>query len=235
MIRPIDIANKLGISTSALRHYESWGIVPPVERAANGYRIYTEEHVAYFACIRAMAPGYGIQLASRVMLLLQRREAEEALWIVNEAQAALHQEKNIAEQTMRILDNKELDDIELKLPKKRKLLSIGEVAEQTGVPASAIRHWEKEGLLTPPRDQDNGYRRFSPAQVRQVLLIRTLRIAIYSLDTVKQVMKQLDENNVENARKIVKESLFYLSQRNHDQIRGAHYLYALCKLLGLLK
>ncbi len=74
MIRPIDIANKLGVSTSALRHYESWGIVPPVERAANGYRMYTEEHVAYFECIRSMAPGFGIQLTSRVTLLLQQRK-----------------------------------------------------------------------------------------------------------------------------------------------------------------
>jgi len=59
-VRPIDIARKLNISTSALRHYEDWGIIPPVERGANGYRVYTEVHVAYFECIRAMNAGFGM-------------------------------------------------------------------------------------------------------------------------------------------------------------------------------
>jgi len=58
MLKPIDIAKKLNISTSALRHYESWGIIPTVPRSSNGYREYTEEHVAYFQCIRAMLPGF---------------------------------------------------------------------------------------------------------------------------------------------------------------------------------
>lgn len=51
IIRPIDIARRLNISTNALRHYEDWGIIPPVERGTNGYRIYTAEHVAYFECM----------------------------------------------------------------------------------------------------------------------------------------------------------------------------------------
>lgn len=50
-LRPIDIARKLNISTSTLRHYESWGMLPPVQRSASGYRIYTEEHAAYSSAL----------------------------------------------------------------------------------------------------------------------------------------------------------------------------------------
>lgn len=49
-----EIAKKMNISTSPLGHYESWGLIHNVERAENGYRLYTKEHKAYFDCIRAL-------------------------------------------------------------------------------------------------------------------------------------------------------------------------------------
>jgi Predicted transcriptional regulators len=56
-------------STSALRHYESWGIVPTPERTASGYRLYTEEHAAYFECFRAMRPGFGMDIVKKTMTI----------------------------------------------------------------------------------------------------------------------------------------------------------------------
>lgn len=57
-LRPIDIAKKLDVGTSAMRHYEEWGIVPPAKRKPSGYRVYTEVHEAYFLCIRANVPWF---------------------------------------------------------------------------------------------------------------------------------------------------------------------------------
>lgn len=231
-IRPIDIARKLGISTSALRHYEEWGIVPPVERAQNGYRIYTEEHVAYFECLRAMLPGFGMDVTKRVLLNVQNKEVDAALWLVNESQASLHHDKTIAERALQILETEELDNLEIK--GKRKWMTIGEVSAETMIPSSAIRHWEKEGLITPVRDQENGYRRFNRSHVRQILIIRTLRTAVYSLEVIREVMRELDHHNVEQARQIARDSMKYLNNRNQTQLRGAHYLYQLCRMLMLL-
>lgn len=59
-LKPKDIAKELQISTSALRHYESWGVVPSPERSENGYRLYTQTHLAYFRCLRAMF-GFGLR------------------------------------------------------------------------------------------------------------------------------------------------------------------------------
>ena len=111
-IRPIDIAKKLGITTSALKHYEKWGIVPPAKRAPNGYRVYTEEHAAYFECIRAMFPGFGVDVTKQVMIKPQEKELDEALWIVNEVQANLRQDKVLAERTIRILETERLDVVD---------------------------------------------------------------------------------------------------------------------------
>jgi DNA-binding transcriptional MerR regulator len=227
-IRPIDIARELNISTAALRHYESWSIVPPVERGENGYRMYTDIHVAYFQCIRAMNDGFGMQRTAQVMRKLIAEEVDEALWIMSEAQAGLHQDKKIADIAIKVLGSEDAQLIPAKRGKKG--LSIGEVSEQTTIPASAIRHWEKAGLITIMRDPDNGYRVFSPTNLRQILIIRTLKSAVWSLDTIKRIIKELDDHNVENAIQTARDSLSFLNQVNRHQLRGAYYLQRLLQL-----
>lgn len=233
LYKPIEIARKLKISTSALRHYESWGIVPPAARADNGYRMYTEEHLAYFTCIRAMLPGFGMNIAKEVMKLMMRGEVAEALWVVNASQAELYQDKVMAERTVELLDTNHLTEAEQHHPRSRRWMTIGEIAEETGVPASAIRHWELEGLLDLPRDEENGYRKFNQAHYRQILIIRTLRSANHPLDVIKSVMDNLDHHDIAQARQIARESMIYLDHINRHQIRGIHSLYELCKVLGL--
>jgi DNA-binding transcriptional MerR regulator len=126
-IRPIDIAKKLNISTSTLRHYESWGIVPLPERKPNGYRIYTEVHEAYFQCIRAMFPGFGVPVTSKIMKSLQNNDVNAALWIANEAQASLHRDKTIAVKTIQILESQEFDLLDAS--GKMKWMTIGQVSK----------------------------------------------------------------------------------------------------------
>lgn len=234
-MRPIDIAKKLNISTSALRHYESWGVLPPVERSDNGYRNYSELHFAYFECIRAMGEGFGMMKTVEVLKLLLNNNTDEALWVVNESQASLQRDKQMAEKTIEALDSKELDHLDQW--GRRKWMSIGEVSKATSVPASAIRHWEKMGLITVSRNEENGYRVFRPTQIRQILIIGTLRTAVWSLDTIRKVIEELDHNNIEQARRIAKESLQFLNQINRNRMRGIKYLYRLIEMeeMGDLK
>lgn len=222
-LRPVDIARRLGVTTMALRNYEESGMVPPVRRAPNGYRQYTEEHEAYFECIRAMQTGFGLDLTGKVLRCVIRGEVEEALWLVNEAQAGLYGRKQMAEKTLQVLELKELDLIEAKVPKRS--LTIGEASQETGVPASAIRHWEKMGLVEAARNPENGYRTFHPAQVRRIRIIGTLRTAVWSLEVIREVIRELDHNNLEQARRIAQESLRFMNETNRHQIRGIHYLH----------
>lgn len=52
-------------------------------------------------------------------------------------------------------------------------LSIGELAQKTGVSVRAIRHYDAQGLVTSTR-AENGYRYFSERAVTQVRQIRRL-------------------------------------------------------------
>src|SRR5690554_1509440 len=159
LIRPIDIAKKLTITTSALRHYESWGIIPIVERGDNGYRLYTEVHVAYFECIRAMHTGFGMDIVRKVMKLMLDNKVKEACWLVNEVQVNLHHEKRGIEHALQVLEIEVKEDEGHEMYSttlKKKWYSIGEAAKKLGVAHSTIRHWELAGLIEPHRDAESG-------------------------------------------------------------------------------
>ncbi|WP_347835387.1 MerR family transcriptional regulator [Gracilibacillus sp. JCM 18860] len=206
------------------------GIVPPAKRKANGYRVYTEVHEAYFKCIRAMYPGFGMATVRKVMPMIQQNKFTEALWEVNRVQANLYENK---QQAIKALDILKPDNMESFLNRQNKnLYNIGgEVEREIKVPATTIRHWEKEGLIKPVRDAENGYRMYSRDDIRKLLIIRTVQSSVYFLDSVREILDRINQLNVTEARKITMDSLVYMDYQIEQQLRGAHYLYRLIKLL----
>lgn len=63
-------------------------------------------------------------------------------------------------------------------------LTIGEVSERSGVSARSLRHYEKLGLLTPPRDT-NGYRLYSEQAVSTAATIHAIFALGFSRDDVR--------------------------------------------------
>ncbi|MGP4039754.1 MerR family transcriptional regulator [Gracilibacillus sp. D59] len=233
MVRPIDIARKLNISTSALRHYESWGIVPRSIRKENGYRVYTEEHVAYFVCIRALNTGFGMGFVNKIMPLVQKRKFTEVLWLVNEKQADLHKEKEKTEKVIEVLEIEVAEKIPVR--KQKEFYTIGEVAEALDVPTTALRYWEKEELIEPNRDKVNGYRRYTKSDISKLLIIRTLRKAFFSIEIIREMIKEFDNNNITKAKKVAKDSLIYMDYLVEEQLKGQYYLYKLFEQVEAMK
>ena len=214
----IEIARKLNVSTSALRHYEAWGLVPEVERAANGYRIYGKKHEAYFQCIRALLPGFGMGLVRQVMPLVVKGEKLEALWIVNKAQVDLRAERDTALRAMELMER--LGEAELPPHLDKNAFTIGEAAKLANVSASAIRYWEKEGLIKPERHGESGFRLYTQSDIRSLLIIRTVQRAAYSLDIVREVLSGLRRHHVAQAKEMARQSLQYIDQALIEQVKG---------------
>lgn|SRR5690554_4343764 len=63
-------------------------------------------------------------------------------------------------------------------------LSIGELARRTGVRPSALRYYEDKGVLDAPA-RVNGRRRYDPAAVQRVTLLRSAQEAGFTLAEVK--------------------------------------------------
>ena len=66
-------------------------------------------------------------------------------------------------------------------------ISIGEVAEMTGLAPSAIRYYESEGLLPHP-ERRGGKRAFSPGVVGRINVIRMARDLGFSLDDIRTLL-----------------------------------------------
>lgn len=59
---------------------------------------------------------------------------------------------------------------------EHRLLPIGELSRASGLTVSALRFYDREGLLVPAEvDAHTGYRRYSPGQVRQARLLAGMR------------------------------------------------------------
>lgn len=69
-------------------------------------------------------------------------------------------------------------------------MTIGAVADRTGVAASALRYYEREGLLASERS-DGGQRRYPREVLRRVAFIRTAQRVGLSLEEIKAAMASL--------------------------------------------
>lgn len=66
-------------------------------------------------------------------------------------------------------------------------MTIKEMEEHTGLSRSHIRFYEKEGLLSPRRNETNGYREYSEEDVKNIQKIACLRTLGISVEEIRQL------------------------------------------------
>ena len=71
-------------------------------------------------------------------------------------------------------------------------LSIGDVADRAGVNVSAIRFYERRGLLSEP-ERVGGQRRYTAATIQRLGVIDVAKQAGFSLDEVGVLLASADE------------------------------------------
>lgn len=69
-------------------------------------------------------------------------------------------------------------------------MKIGELAQRTGVAASAIRFYEKQGLLGAANRAANGYRIYDEYTVQRLNILRMVQKLGFSLDMIRNVILQ---------------------------------------------
>jgi MerR family redox-sensitive transcriptional activator SoxR len=70
------------------------------------------------------------------------------------------------------------------------VLTVGEVAERSGFAASAVRYYEREGLIRAERTS-GGQRRFARSMLRRLAFIRAARHVGLSLEEVGAALAKL--------------------------------------------
>ncbi|MEW1632998.1 MerR family transcriptional regulator [Streptomyces sp. NPDC093801] len=68
-------------------------------------------------------------------------------------------------------------------------MTIGRLSEITGVPASAIRYWERHGLLPAP-ERVSGQRRYPPEAAERITVLRTCQQAGLTLVEIAEFQRE---------------------------------------------
>lgn len=226
-IRPIDIARALGVSATTLRTYEDMGLAPRARRTAAGYRVYTEEHAAYFACVREMLPAFSLSFLRRVLAKVQTGDAAGAFWLLNEAQAALWSDRQAARRFV--------EHIVEKKPPREGLRTIGQAAGETGLPATTIRYWERAGLIVPLRGAGNRYRLYDAGHIRRLLILHAVKLSVrtqrekHFLHEMEAAYRAFDPEDPQEAQRLAEAVRGRLDETLRAQMRAAAALEALCR------
>lgn len=228
---PKQIASMLLVSTTTLRKYEDLDLIPDVPRTKSNRRSYTSIHLQAFTTIRALLQAYSVNVAYDIMRKVKQGHKDEALWLINKQQYNIQLEKMRVESIVRMLQASDFSSLKGRQLKEQ--MSIGEAAAAAGVNASAIRHWEKEGLIQSERNPDNGYRVFSPYEIRKILIISSLRKTIYFIGQMKQLLHDLDNQQIESVEKSFQSAFQNMHKKLNEQYQAAAQLVAYLNALEL--
>ncbi|WP_248929715.1 MerR family transcriptional regulator [Paenibacillus hamazuiensis] len=78
-------------------------------------------------------------------------------------------------------------------------MKIHEVAQRLGLTPRTIRFYEEKGLLAPAKQPDNGYRRFSEADVWRLATAAALREVGMRLEDIRRLIGELEKDNADEA------------------------------------
>ncbi len=73
------------------------------------------------------------------------------------------------------------------------VMHIGEVAARTELSLRSLRHWEEVGLLEPSGRTEGGFRLYTEDDVEKIMVIRRMKPLGFSLNQMKQVMRDLQQ------------------------------------------
>jgi MerR family mercuric resistance operon transcriptional regulator len=69
-----------------------------------------------------------------------------------------------------------------------KTLTIGKLAEQTGVNIATVRYYERRGLIPKPPRKKSGYREYSDETVKRILFIKHAKELGFSLKEIAELL-----------------------------------------------
>lgn len=73
------------------------------------------------------------------------------------------------------------------------MLTVTELAKQSGATPHAVRYYTRLGLLRPERNPDNGYRFYMPREINWLRFIRQAKRLGYTLNEIKSIMHDADQ------------------------------------------
>lgn len=200
----IEVARLIGIHPNTVRRYEELKLVSPPKRQANGYRIFTDEHIRQFRIARTAFQTEVLQNGLRkeavaVVKTCALGAYTAALCLAEEYLAHIRRERARAEEAVAIVEQI-LHGAPIETDSKA--YSRKEITGLLRITMDTLRNWERNGLLRAKRKQ-NGYRMYDAEDMKTLKLIRTLRCADYSLSAILRMLSTLKRSPDADIRTIL--------------------------------
>lgn len=222
----MDVGRLAGYSPQQVRDLERLGVLPPAPRAANGYRRYDTRHVIAARAYRALAGAIGPVAARTVLPALAAGPVDDAAARIDELHSALAVERDRVHEALRGLDSvlaeaaEEFGDSDA--------MTIGELAQALGVRASALRHWEREGLVRTTRAAGSGTRIYGALAVTEARITAALRAGGYGIPGIRSILQEVRvHGNEGDAQRILQQRLADLTRRSIALLAASGLLHDL--------
>lgn len=74
-------------------------------------------------------------------------------------------------------------------------MKVSELARAAGVTGETVRHYTREGLLSPRRDPENGYQLYNSADLERLRFIQRARTLGFSVREVADILDHADHGD----------------------------------------
>ncbi|OPJ64420.1 HTH-type transcriptional regulator ZntR [Clostridium oryzae] len=198
------VAKIIGIHPNTVRLYEKLSLIPKPQRLSNGYRVFSDFHIAQFKLARTALKVEVLQSGLRknminIIKLSAQGEFERAIVCTQNYIEQVKIERKNAEEAIEITKNL-LSDVKEK--ETDVSLTRKETADYLEVTIDTLRNWEMNGLLSVKRRQ-NGYRIYTKNDIQLLKIIRSLRCANYSLAAILRMVNAISNNSEIDIREVI--------------------------------
>ena len=222
------IGSRIGYSTQQVRDLERLGVIPAADRGANGYRRYQERHLVALRAYRALASAIGPVPARQLMPVLIEDTVERAAERIDDLHASLAGERSRVREALRGLDVAVAESAEVFGDEDA--MTIGELAQALDVRSSALRHWEREGLVHPLRTASSGTRSYGARAITEARVVAALRAGGYGIPPIARILEQLRGHALTaDAQRILTDRLADLTRRSVALLGAAGALHDLLR------
>jgi MerR family mercuric resistance operon transcriptional regulator len=92
-------------------------------------------------------------------------------------------------------------------------LTIGKLAESSGVNIETIRYYQRRGLLNEPQKPQGGHRRYSPKELKRIRFIKRAQTLGFTLNEIEGLLTLQDSCACKETRTLAKNKLDLIQQK----------------------
>lgn len=199
-----EVAKIIGIHPNTVRLYEDLKLIPKPDRLPNGYRVFNKLHIEHFKLARTALQVEVLQNGLRkqavtIIKIAALKEYSKAIELTEKYIESIKYEKNQAEEAISIvagiLSDNNHEDSPTQLTRK-------EAAEYLNITMDTLRNWELNGLITIKR-KSNSYRLYKNSDIKILKIIRVLRCANYSLNSILRLLKEISQGKKVDIKEVI--------------------------------